>query len=518
MSRRSGVTALALMAWMLWSNRADAAPCEDLLRLSIPDTSVTVAESVAAGAFTPQNARGRGSAQQQAFARLPAFCRVALTSKPSGDSDIRIEVWLPFTGWNGRLQAVGDGGLAGSIPITSMATALAEGYVAAGTDTGHVGGTADFMPAHPEKLVDFAHRSTHQMAVAAKAVVAAFYSKPAAFSYYNACSGGGRHALTSAQRYPGDFQGIVAGAASWNQARLDAGRIGVNLTANRTPDAVIPASKYRMIHDAVLQACDLQDGVKDGVMEDPRACTFDYAALTCKGADGPSCLTPQQVESAKVLTSPFKDAASGRTLMEPHLRPGTELGWANLGGPEPPANSVERVRRFHLKDPTHEFRLSTIAADVERAAQMDNGLMASNTFDLKPFFDRGGKLLMWHGWSDPQVPGDLSASYFNGVLKTVGVSAEPSIALFMLPGVSHCGGGPGPDTFDKMAAITEWVEQGRKPSRIVASHLTEGKVDRTRPLCPFGQSAKYSGTGSTDDAANFSCVAAAPARGGASPR
>jgi feruloyl esterase len=460
---------------------------------------------VPAGGFAP-GAQG-GAAAAQPYAKLPVFCRVALTLTPSSDSDIKVEVWLPAAGWNGNLQVVGAGGLAGSVPHNLMAPALAAGYATSGTDTGHVGGNADFMPEHPEKLIDFAYRSTHVMAVAAKAVVAAFYSKPPAVSYYNGCSGGGRHALTSAQRYPEDFDGIVAGAATWNQARLDAGRIGINLTVNRTTDSRIPASKYPMVHNAVLQACDLQDGVKDGVLENPMACKFDYATLMCKGPDGPGCLTAPQVESAKVMTSPLKDPATGRVLLEPHLPPGVELQWATLGGPEPLSNSLARVRNFHLKDPKHEFRLANVAADVERAARMDNGLIASNNFDLRPFFNRGGKLLIWHGWSDPQVPAQNSVIYFNNVVKTVGTGAHDSMALFMLPGVLHCGGGPGPDTFDEMAAISRWVEQKQKPTRIVASHLTDGKVDRTRPLCPYGQVAKYNGSGDTNDAASFSCAA-----------
>ena len=315
-----------------------------------------------------------------------------------------------------------------------MAPALAEGYAATGTDTGHAGGNADFMPGHPEKLVDFAYRSTHEMAVAAKAVIAAFYGQPPAWSYYNACSGGGRHGLTSAQRYPGDFQGIVAGAASFNQPRLDAGRIGVNLTVNRTPESRIPESKYPMIHAAVLQACDGADGVRDGAIENSRARAFDYATLACKGADGPSCLTPAQVESAGFLTSSFRDPATGTVLMEPHLRPGSELEWGRLGGPEPLRNSLARVRNFHLKDSSWEPRLATIAADVERTARMDGGFVASDNFNLKPFFDRGGKLLIWHGWSDPQVPAENSIIYFTSVLKTVGAGAEGSIALTLRPG------------------------------------------------------------------------------------
>ena len=347
---------------------AAAARCEDLLQLPLSGTRVTFAQLVAAGTLSPAGEPGGDrKAQQGAYGRLPAFCRVMLTSTPTSDSDIKIEVWLPAAGWNGKLQAVGDGALAGFIPFALMAPALAQGYAASGTDTGHVGGNADFMPGHPEKLIDFAYRSTHEMAVAAKAVIASFYGNPPAWSYYNACSGGGRHGLTSAQRYPGDFQGIVAGAASFNQPRLDAGRIGVNLTVNRTPESRMPESKYRMIHDAVLQVCDGADGVRDGVIENPRTCAFDYATLGCRSADGPSCLTPAQVESARVLTSPFRDPATGKVLMEPRLRPGSELEWGRLGGPEPLKNSLARVRNFHLK----------------------------------PFFERGGKLLIWHGWSDP---------------------------------------------------------------------------------------------------------------------
>jgi feruloyl esterase len=345
-------------------------------------------------------------------------------------------------------------------------------------------------------------------------VIAAYYGKPPAWSYYNACSGGGRHGITSAQRYPADFDGIVAGAPSWNQARLDAARIGINLMVNRTPEHRIPASKYAMVHDAVMQVCDGLDGVVDGIIENPRACAFDYASLQCKGGDDATCLTPAQVESAKTLTSPFRDRATGKLLLAPHLRPGSELQWGTLASEKPLANSVARVRNFHLKDPTWAFRLENVADDVERAARMDQGLLASDSFNLKPFFDRGGKLLMWHGWSDPQVPAENSIIYYEGVRSTVGESAAAdALALFMLPGVLHCRGGPGADTFDRMAAISSWVEKRQKPARIVASRRAEGKVVRTRLLCPFPQVARYAGSGDTADTANYSCEAATSAAG-----
>src|SRR5262245_4569676 len=248
MNHRSSVSncfsvALLVLATIFGHAGAVAAEdCSGLQKLSLAGAAVTSVEAVATGALSVKGSAGDDAAQlQAALSRLPAFCRVMIAAKPGKDSDIRIEVWLP-TGWNGRLQAVGDGGLAGFIPYALMAQAMAEGYATAGTDTGHVGATADFMPAYPDKLLDFAYRSTHEMAVAAKAVIAAYYGKPPAWSYYNACSGGGRHGITSAQRYPADFDGIVAGAPSWNQARLDAARIGINLMVNRTPEHRIPPS------------------------------------------------------------------------------------------------------------------------------------------------------------------------------------------------------------------------------------------------------------------------------------
>lgn len=485
-----------------------AQDCTGLQKLSLPGASVTAVEAVAAGALSVKGSPADNAVQlQAALSRLPAFCRVMVTAKPGKDSDIKIEVWLP-AGWNGRLQAVGDGGLAGYIPYALMAQAMAEGYATTGTDTGHVGASVDFMPAYPDKLLDFAYRSTHEMAVAAKAVIAAHYGKPPAYSYYNACSGGGRHGITSAQRYPNDFDGIVAGAPSWNQARLDAARIGINLVVNRTPEHRIPASKYPMIHRAVMQACDGLDGVVDGIIENPRACPFDYASLQCKGGDEATCLTAAQVESAKTLTSPFHDPASGRLLLAPHLRPGSELQWATMAGPKPLPNSLARVRNFHLKDTSWEFRLENIADDVERAVRMDRGLLASDNYNLKPFFDRGGKLLMWHGWSDPQVPAENSIIYYEGVRSTAGqTAADAGMLLYMLPGVLHCRGGPGADSFDRMSAISAWVEKNQKPSRILASRRAEGKVVATRLLCPFPQVARYSGSGDTTDTANFSCAA-----------
>jgi feruloyl esterase len=428
--------------------------------------------------------------------------------KPQGGpSDIKIELWLPQSGWNRKFQAVGNGGWAGTIPYAAIAAAMASGYAAAGTDTGHTGNNADFALGHPEKVIDLAYRSIHEMAVQSKVLVAEHYGNSAQYSYYNGCSQGGRQGLAAAQRYPEDFNGIIAGASAIDQMRMHGARVALSLLVNKDPEGVIPRSKYSMINTAVLKACDALDGVKDDVLEDPMKCKFDYAKLLCRaGYDSPDCLTKGQVESAKQMTSPVKDPKTGKTLFKGFLVPGSELGWATLGGPQPLGLSLSGMQNIVFGNKSWDYHTMELAADIDRAAKSDNGATATNNANLKPFFNRGGKLLMYHGWSDPQVTPMNSVNYYNDVLKTVGKGAAgKSIELFMIPGMNHCAGGPGTGTFDKVKVLEDWVERGIAPMRIIASHSTDGVVDKTRPLCPYPQVAKYNGTGDTNDAANFTC-------------
>lgn len=488
---------------------ADAATaCDSLTSLALGTGKVTFTQLVARAAFVPPAGPATG-AVQALYARLPEFCRALLTLSPASDSDIKVEVWLPASGWNGRLQAVGNGGFAGVIPYAGMARALVDGYATAGTDTGHVGNNADFVPGHPEKLVDFAYRAVHEMTVVAKRVVDAHYGRAPQFSYFNGCSQGGRQAITSAQRYPADFDGIVAGAPAWDTMRSHAARLALNFTVNRSPETVIPPGKYPVIHDAVLKACDGLDGVTDGVIEDPASCTVDFPVLACREGDGPSCLTAPQIASARALTTPLVHPGTGEVIFPGYLMPGTELEWDILGGPNPLTLAQSGIANIVFGDKTWNDRSFTAAAHLDRIDASDRGLLKSNDPNLGPFFARGGKLLMYHGWADPQVPPQLSPLYYSNVVKAVGPAADQSIALFMMPGVYHCAGGPGPDTFDRMGIIQAWVEHGQKPARIQAWHQTTG---RTRPLCPIGQVAAYQGVGSTDDAANFACVAAGATR------
>jgi feruloyl esterase len=246
--------------------------------------------------------------------------------------------------------------------------------------------------------------------------------------------------------------------------------------------------------------------VRDGVLENPRMCKFDYAELLCKSGDAANCLTKGQVASAKTMTSPLKDPKTGRIVFDGHLMPGSELGWATLGGPEPLGLATNGMRNVVFQDRTWDYHSMNIGSDVDRAAESDNGVMYSGDPNLKPFFDHGGKLLMYHGWNDPQVNPMNSVIYYESVLKAVGKDKTAnSIALFMVPGMNHCAGGPGTDSFDKVKALEEWVEQGKTPTQLLASHLTNGQVDKTRPLCAYPQVAKYKGTGNTSEAVSFTC-------------
>jgi feruloyl esterase len=476
--------------------------CESLAQTKVTNGRVLSAALVQAGGFAPPNATNANATA--GFATLPAFCRVTLQLTPSSDSDIRVEVWLPQSGWNHKLQASGNGGLGGAIAYPAMAASVKAGYAAAATDTGHVGGNADFVAGHPEKLVDFAYRAIHEMTVTAKAVVTAHYAANATRAYFNSCSTGGRQALIEAQRYPDDFDGIVAGDPSWDQMRLYAARVWLNTYVNRTPAAVIPASKYPMIHNAVLDKCDALDGVRDGVLEDPTKCSFDFATLSCGGEDRADCLTKDQVETANAMTRPIRDPKSGAVLHPGRYYSGSELGWGGVAGPSPSGESHEGMRKI-VFTPDWDYHAISVPGDVERAVKADKGLLYGGDADLSRFFKRGGKLLMYHGWADPLVSPDTSLIMFKRINDTAAASAANSLALFMVPGMGHCQGGPGTDVFDKVAALDQWVQTGKKPPSIEAAHLTAGVVDRTRPLCAYPATAHYNGSGSTDDAKNFRC-------------
>jgi feruloyl esterase len=479
---------------------AIAGSCEDLASLSLPNTTITLAQPVAAGELSVPG--GRGGAPVS-YKDLPAFCRVAATLRPSSDSDIKIEVWLPSSGWNGKFQAVGNGGWAGVISYRELSEGVRRGYATASTDTGHVGGRGEFALGHPEKLIDFGYRSEHEMTLKGKAIVNAFYGSAPKYSYWNGCSTGGRQGLKEAQRFPDDYDGIIAGAPA-NRTAL---AMWISFALLKDPGSYIPASKYPLVHKAVLDACDARDGVKDGLIEDPTRCNFDPKVLLCKGADDGSCLTAKQVEAATRIYTAATNPRTGETI-SPSLVPGTELGWAVLGaGPEPSQVMFDHYKYVVFKDPNWDWRTFDFDRDIVRSEQPENAVMNATDPNLKSFFGHNGKLLLYHGWSDPNVAALSTIKYYNSVVDTMGGAAKTSnnIRLFMEPGMGHCGGGEGPNVFDKVGALEQWVEKDHAPERIIASHNTNGKVDRTRPLCPYPQVAQYKGSGSIDDAANFVC-------------
>jgi feruloyl esterase len=488
-----------------------AASCESLTSLSLQDAKITSARTVAAGEFSPPGGgrAGRGGASGGGpYQALPAFCRVAATLTPSADSDIRIEVWLPVAGWNKKLQAVGNGGWAGTISYTELAAAIKDGYAGVSTDTGHTGGGGSFALGHPEKLIDFAYRSEHEMTVKAKAILESFYGSAAQRAYWNGCSTGGRQGLKEAQKYPDDFDGIIAGDP-----------------ANRTPygfwNAVamfseagsqIPASKLGILHKAAIEACDSNDGLKDGLISDPAKCKFDPAVLLCKDADGPACLTAQQVATAKKIYGGVRNSAGVQLF--PAFLPGSEAGWTAIGngpGPGPGALTLDQLRYVVYKDPDwdwHTFDFSK-DGDIRRFELPENLIMNATDPNLKAFFAHNGKLILYHGWADPQVPPLSTVEYYQSAVAAAGgvSKADNEIRLFLAPGMGHCNGGDGPNVFDKIDALNQWVEHGNAPATMIATHSTGGKPDRTRPLCPYPQAAVYKGSGSIDDAVSFVCKA-----------
>ena len=501
-----------------------AATCESLSALKPADTTITAAQTIAAGAF-PAPGPQLGLAAVD-YKTLPAFCRVQGVIQPSSDSHIEFEIWLPASGWNGRYEGVGNGGFAGAIDFGGLANAVANGYVASATDTGHKGNVIDgrWAANHPEKVTDFGYRAIHETAEKAKAVITAFYGNGARHSYFSSCSDGGREALMEAQRFPTDYDGILAGAPANKWTPLLSSAMADALMLS-DPASYIPASKLPAIQAATLAACDAQDGVKDGIIGEPSRCKFDPGVLLCKSGESDSCLTAPQVSALQKLYS--------AKLNFPGHMPGGEVGangWGDWITGAAPGRSLMFAfgtgffANFVYDNPSWDFH--TFEAD--RASKLADDKLAralnSTDPDLKRFRDHGGKLIMYHGWSDAAISPLNSIDYLKSVQQKMGAGDTAKfVRLYLAPGMAHCAGGPGPDSFGQASvapaeprhsitkALEDWVEKGSAPSTLIATKYKGGpasEVVRTRPLCPYPQVAQYRGSGSTDDAANFTCVEA----------
>lgn len=504
--------------------------CERLAKFGIPNVSIT-ATPVPAGGFAGPKQNFTGRDLSDFYKSLPAFCRVVAHAKPSSDSDIVIELWMPMAGWNGKLQGLGNGGFAGLIDTFELGAAMTKGYASVATDAGHTGSPidAEWALGHPEKIADFGHRGIHEMTRVAKLVIPQFYGSAVKHAYFAACSDGGREALMEAQRYPDDYDGILAGAPAnyWTGLLSLAAFDTQILTA--TPGAFIPQVKIGPLASAVDAACDKLDGVADGILNDPRQCHFDPASVECKaGEDNDTCLTAAQVATMKTIYAGVRDA-SGRQIFPGYL-PGAEGGANGWGlwitGPAPARSLMAAFGIGYFSDMVFDkkdwsYKTFTVANDLPAAKAKTSAALDSANPDLTAFRAHGGKLILYHGWNDPAIPALNTVNYYEEVIAKMGrFNVDSFVRLYMLPGVQHCGGGPGPDSFGQSTSSTAsdpqhnvrialegWVEKGTAPSSLIATRSETGSAPAmTRPICPYPQSAQYKGSGDTNNAENFACA------------
>jgi len=500
---------------------ASPSDCTRLAKLHLPVALVLDAELIPAGRLKAHDLEGQPA--------VAAFCRVVGSGRPSRDSDIRFEVWLPEADWNGRLWGVGNGNFAGSIEYEDLASRVAAGYAAVATDAGHETDSTDtyWANGHPEKVVDFGHRGVHEATVNAKRIVTAYYNRSASRSYFTSCSDGGREALMEAQRYPQDYDGIIAGAPAFDWTHLFIASAARQFKWFTDPAHHIPASKLPAIQSAVSAACPGLTGATDHVIENPAQCRFDPDVLACRGPETDRCLTPLQLETLRMLYAGPR-LPSG-TLLYRGFAPGAEAGLDKVqfrSGPGP--GNRFRVpfgffRDFVFEDPTWDFNTYDPERDGRLADRKLAAILNATNPDLSSFAARGGKLILYHGWNDSIVPPYGTIEYFEQVSATMGQQrAHDSVRLFMVPGMEHCGGGPGPNQFGDFpdgkgdpdtnlaTALQRWVEQGVAPERIVATKRRDdgnpnSEVVRSRPLCAWPLVAHYRGQGSTEIASSFDC-------------
>ena len=507
-----------------------AQACAAIAKLSVPQTEIVQAAVVDAGALDLHEEH-----PDPLFKKLPAICRVVAIARPSADSNIKIEVWLPLAGWNGKFMGAGNGGFAGSIGYEGMAGSVLTGFATGGTDTGHSGGgtDSDWALGHPEKVVDFGNRAVHVMTELSKTVVQAFYASAAKHTYFSSCSDGGREALMEAQRFPQDYDGILAGAPAYNWTNLisRAGELARELQSS--PEKYLPAGKVPAINRAVLAACKKNE--PGDFLADPRACKFSPDSMVCKGAETDACLTQAQANSVKALyaNTNLKDG----TLEYHGLLPGGELGgngwpgWITGDSPNTSAGHAYAegyFRNLVYADPHWDLSTFDLDRDLKAAQQKTGQALDAVSPDLRAFHARGGKLILYHGWNDPAISPLGTLDYYNGVEQALGPQqTQEFVRLFLVPGMQHCGGGPGPAEFGQFGAsfnpdldnaahnitfaLLDWVDKGTAPEQVIARGNTDasgaGKgVGFAQPICAYPKSAIYKGSGDKKDAGSYRCA------------
>jgi feruloyl esterase len=489
------------------------------------NTSITSATSVTSGTLE--------ISPTVTVENLPSFCRVQGLSNPSSESSIFFEVWLPQpAAWNTRFLSAGEGGYAGSPAYTrngrdgSMDELLRRGYVTAGTDTGHKRTETSWAVGHPEKVLDYLYRAKHLVTVAAKGVITAYYGMPPSYSYFSSCSNGGRQGLMEVQRYPEDYDGVVIGAP-WNfQSHSNAGFVW-NAQALNVSGAAIPAAKLPAVNAAVLAACDKNDGLVDGVIADPPTCRFDPSVLICHGTDTDSCLTPPQMDALKKIYAGPKNPRTGEQIF-PGFAVGSEASWTRLvGNLEATGLPNGYFANLVFENPDWDFRTFDFDADMQKADSKVGHLGNATALDYSFASSRGVKIIQYHGWNDQVLQPAYSAEYYDQVVQANGglEATQNFYRLYMVPGMTHCSGGPGATNFggtgqqlppardsvhDVQSALENWVERDAPPTAMVATKFTDEEastrtIKLTRPLCLYPTVPHYRGTGDPNDAASFVC-------------
>ncbi len=485
--------------------------CESLASVKIPNVTITSAKAGEPGFELPA---------QSVMMTVPPrkvkapFCRIQAFSAPSSDSHIGIEVWFPVAAnWNGKFLAAGNPGFIGGLSSSGLAGTMERGYVAAGTDTGHVDADLNsgfqWAIGHPEKWADWGYRAVHEMVVVTKTLAEKYYGKPIQYSYWNSCHNGGNQGLNEAQRYPDDFDGIVASDPAFWISHLQPGSLYISWVALK--DGIgglgyIPPDKVTLLNKAAIAACDEIDGLKDGLIEDPTRCNFDPATIQCKGADAPTCLTAGQVDTAKKIYAgaKFKDG----TPIYSGFERGSELNWNFMIEKEPFSVNINYFKGMVFQDPNWDFHTFEPDRDTKLAIQRTAKYVDGNNPDLRPLKKAGGKLMIVSSWNSLALPPRQIAEYYKAVEKVMGGRAQTQdfARLFSIPGAGGCVVG---EDFKAFEAMQEWVEKGKAPDQITYSHREGGrggKVYRTRPVCAYPKVARYRGAGDINDASNFTCV------------
>jgi feruloyl esterase len=502
-----------------------ATSCDAVKRLAIEHAEIDAAEPTPAGTY-----QAPGAAEMR---DMPAFCRVHGSITPVPESRIGFELWLPDTGWNGKLEMFGNGGYSSKLAYGNLAEQLKRGYAVLGTDTGHSGDDPVFASGHAEAIVDWGHRAVHASVVSAKPIVTAFYGKPVGHAYFSGCSTGGHQALMEAQRYPSDFDGIIAGDPGHNRTHLNAGFLWQFVTNHRkTEDAaqIIPSAKLAMISAAVLNACRGGDGglATDKFLTVPEACGFQPKDILCKAGDAPDCLTEAQAGALATMYGGARNTRTGETIYygwpkgsenSGHViasLPGWSLYWADPADASRPART-NFWKLWAFNDPNWDWRQFDFDAGMKAVDDRLALVINAMNPDLAAFQAAGGKLIQYHGLADPVVPPRDSIDYFESVQRTIAKSAfargdesADFYRLYLAPGMEHCGGGEGANVPDVQRALERWVEEGEAPQQIGATKFVNDKPENgiafTRPLCPYPQQARYGGAGDSKDAANFACA------------